>query len=454
MTLRIYNTLTRQKEDFKPIDSTHVKMYVCGPTVYDSAHLGNARPVVVFDVLYRLLTHLYPKVTYARNITDVDDKIIKAAKKNNESIDTLTKRTTDKYHQDMAALNALSPDIEPRATQHIQQMIDIIKILIDKGHAYAAEGHVLFSVKTDPNYGTLSGFDKDQIISGARVEVAPYKNDPEDFILWKPSTDAMPGWGSPWGFGRPGWHIECSAMAKAYLGETFDIHGGGIDLVFPHHENEIAQSSCCNDGKKLANYWMHNGHLGVNGEKMSKSLGNFFTVSEKLSEIPGEVIRYVLLATHYRQPLDWTGDVAGQAKNILDKFYNALDGNERQVVGINSGLLESLQDDLNIPLALSHLHELVSEIHKTGDADQKNKLQNELRVSANLLGLLYQDPHQWFKSAQGQAIEAGEIEALIQQRRQARADKDFALADKIRDELTAKGVVLLDSSDGTAWRYK
>jgi len=454
MTLKLYNTLSRKKEAFQPIDMDHVKMYVCGPTVYDPAHLGNARPVVVFDVLYRLLKHLYPKVTYARNITDVDDKIIKAAKQNKESIDNLTKRTTEKYHKDMAALNALSPDIEPRATAHIQQMIDIIEILIKKGHAYEAEGHVLFSVRTDLNYGALSGFDKDQIISGARVEVAPYKKDPEDFILWKPSTDDMPGWESPWGFGRPGWHIECSAMAKAYLGETFDIHGGGIDLVFPHHENEIAQSSCCNDGKKLANYWMHNGHLGVNGEKMSKSLGNFFTVDEKLSEMPGEVIRYLLLAAHYRQPLDWTEEGVEQSKNVLDKFYNALKGVEKQDVDINSDLLESLKDDLNIPLALSSLHTLVSRIHKTTDENHKNKLQNELRVSANMLGLLYQDPEEWFQSAQGKTMPAEEIEQLIQKRTQARADKDFALSDKIRDDLAAQDVILLDGPEGTTWRYK
>lgn len=454
MTLKLYNTLSRGKETFQPIDAGHVKMYVCGPTVYDAAHLGNARPVVVFDILYRLLKHLYPKVTYVRNITDVDDKIIEAAKKNKEPINRLTKRTTQKYHQDMAALNALSPDIEPRATEHIPQMIDMIQNLVDKGYAYAADGHVLFSVKTDPNYGALSGFDKDQIISGARVEVAPYKQDPEDFILWKPSVGDMSGWQSPWGYGRPGWHIECSAMSKTYLGETFDIHGGGIDLVFPHHENEVAQSSCCNQGKKLANYWMHNGHLGVNGEKMSKSLGNFFTVDEKLSDMPGEVIRYILLATHYRQPLDWTEEGGVQAKNVLDKFYTALQGHEKQDIDINSDLLESLQDDLNVPLALLSLHELVSEIHKSKDLDQKNKLQNQLRVSANMLGLLYQDPENWFKSSQSNALSAGEIEALIQKRKEARANKDFAQADKIRDDLAAQGVTLLDGVDGTTWRYK
>lgn len=452
----LYNTLKRTKEFFHPINPDHVKFYVCGPTVYDSAHIGNARPVVVFDVLFRVLKILYPKVTYVRNITDIDDKIIVAAQEKKIDIATLTQKTAQMYQGDMAALNALPPTVQPRATDHIAQMQAIIGILIDKGYAYAAEGHVLFSVKSDPNYGELSKFNQDAILAGARVEVAPYKKDPADFVLWKPSTDDQPGWESPWGFGRPGWHIECSAMAKEYLGETFDIHGGGIDLVFPHHENEIAQSSCCHDGKTLANYWMHNGHLVVNGEKMSKSLGNFFTVRDKRSEIPGEVIRLVLLSTHYRQPLDWTDQAVAQARNVLDRFYTALKGYESDASeeSFEDTVMEALKDDLNTPLALSHLHEMANKIN-TAESDQERKTyQGQLKNSAAMLGLLSQTSEGWFQQGDEGKPTAEEIEALIRERQVARSNKDFARADGIRKGLEAQGVILEDGPQGSTWKYQ
>ncbi|MCG8357599.1 MAG: cysteine--tRNA ligase, partial [Kiloniellales bacterium] len=351
MTLQLYNTLARAKQRFEPLDSSNVRMYVCGPTVYDFAHIGNARPVVVFDVLFRLLRHLYgeERVTYARNITDVEDKIIKAAQENGEPIDTLTARTTEAFHRDMAALGALEPSVEPRATQTIPEMIAIIERLIGRGHAYAAEGHVLFSVPSMADYGRLSGRDREEMIAGARVEVAPYKRDPADFVLWKPSTAEQPGWDGPWGRGRPGWHIECSAMSAKHLGETFDIHGGGQDLIFPHHENEIAQSLCGTDGE-FAKLWMHNGYVIVNGEKMSKSLGNFFTVRQLLDEgWPGEALRLTLLSAHYRQPLDFTREKVAEAKAQLDRLYGALrhapDGEDDR--DAPSALVSALEDDLN-----------------------------------------------------------------------------------------------------------
>lgn len=453
--IQLYNTLTRKKDTFKPMDPNHVRFYVCGPTVYDRAHIGNARPVVVFDVLFRLLQKLYPKVTYVRNITDVDDKIIVAARERKIDIGELTERTTQMYQEDMGALNALPPTEQPRATEHIQEMQDIISTLIEKGHAYEAEGHVLFSVKSNEHYGCLSGSSQDDILAGARVEVAPYKKDPSDFVLWKPSVDDQPGWDSPWGYGRPGWHIECSAMAKKYLGETFDIHGGGIDLVFPHHENEIAQSSCCHDGAPLANYWMHNGHLVVNGEKMSKSLGNFFTVREKRDEMPGEVIRLILLSTHYRQPLDWTDQAVEQARNVLDRFYTALKGYEVLEGEAETGpVLEALKDDLNTPLAISYLHELTHLIHKATDEGERLKYQHELKTCAALLGLLAKTAEEWFQQGGEGKPTPEEIEALIQERQEARASKDFARADAIREELEAKGVLLEDGPQGSTWKYQ
>ncbi|MEQ8666944.1 MAG: cysteine--tRNA ligase [Rhodospirillales bacterium] len=446
MSLQIHNTLSRRKEPFEPIDPAHVRMYVCGPTVYDLAHIGNARPVVVFDVLARLLRSLYPKVTYVRNITDVDDKINARSRESGEDIRTITERTAAVFHEDMAALGALAPDEEPRCTDHIAEMIEMTETLIARGNAYEAEGHVLFNVPSMAEYGGLSRHSRDELIAGARVEVAPYKKDPADFVLWKPSDEETPGWDSPWGRGRPGWHIECSAMAKCYLGETFDIHGGGQDLIFPHHENELAQSRCAHDSAIMAKYWMHNGYLMAEGEKMSKSLGNFYTVHELLDEFPGEAIRLVLLKTHYRQPLDFTKAGIAEAKRELDGFYRTLQSAQPDEAGVvDAAVVEALSDDLNTPRALSRLHEL----RAGGD-----ELMSTLRKSAAMLGLLGQDPDEWFKWAPASAAEVDEaaVEALIAERNQARADKNFARADEIRDELAQQGIVLEDGAGGTTWK--
>ena len=457
MALALYNTLTRRKEAFQPLNPDHVGMYVCGPTVYDRAHIGNARPVIVFDVLYRLLGRLYPKVTYVRNITDVDDKINQRAKDSGEPIEAITARTTRMFHDDIAALNALPPDIEPRATAHIAQMIDMIERLIAKGHAYEAEGHVLFSVPSMADYGRLSGRSMDEMIAGARVEVAPYKKNAADFVLWKPSTPDLPGWDSPWGRGRPGWHIECSAMSGQYLGTTFDIHGGGQDLVFPHHENEIAQSQCAN-GAPFARYWLHNGYLMVEGEKMSKSLGNFFTVRELLDQAPGEAIRLCMLSTHYHQPFDWTAEGLKQARATLDRLYTALRNSAEitaEVAEVPAGVLAALQDDLNTPLAIAHLHELATALNKATDAAEKARAKGALVAAADLLGVLKQDPEAWFRwqpaGAQG-GLSAADIEGLIQARADARKGRNFAEADRIRKELADNGVVLEDGAQGTTWK--
>ncbi len=454
MTLHIHDTLRSEKVAFEPRDPKHVRMYVCGPTVYDLAHIGNARPVVVFDVFYRLLKRLYPKVTYVRNITDVDDKINAAAKESGESIGDITARTTKIFHDDMAALGALEPDHEPRATDHIEGMVALVGTLLDAGHAYEgtgeAEGHVMFDVPSMPDYGKLSNLNRDELIAGARVEVAPYKKDPADFILWKPSTDDLPGWDSPWGRGRPGWHLECSVMSEKFLGPEFDIHGGGQDLIFPHHENEIAQSTCTG-GSAFAKYWMHNGYLMAEGEKMSKSLGNFYTVHDLLDEFPGEAIRLALLKTHYRQPLDFTKEGLAEAKRELDGFYGALrgagGGSETEIAP--PSVIEALSDDLNTPLALAHLHELAGDLNKA-DGDDKAEASNRLFAAGELLGLLQQDPEDWFKGGASDADAA--IDALIEERNAARAGKDFARADEIRDELAAEGIVLEDGSGGTTWK--
>lgn len=455
-SLHLYNTLTRQKELFEPIDPAHVRMYVCGPTVYDYAHLGNARPVVVFDTLYRLLKRHFPKVTYARNITDVDDKILARAKERNVSIKELTVGTTKLFHDDMDKLNALRPDHEPRATDYIGQMIVLTQTLIEKGHAYEAEGHVLFSVQTMADYGKLSRRSRDELIAGARVEVAPYKKDAADFVLWKPAPEGGEGWDSPWGYGRPGWHLECSAMADDLLGTTFDIHGGGLDLIFPHHENEIAQSCCAHDGAAPAKYWVHNGFLIVNGEKMSKSLGNFFTVHELLEEAPGEALRLSLLTSHYRQPCDFTKEGLAKCKAMLDKWYGAL-RNVQDIKAESADVPEALEaallDDLNTPLAISHIHELVAELNKaTTDAD-KAKLKGALLAAGEALGLLKQDAEIWMKggSASGGPSD-DEIEAQITARLEARKAKNFAESDRIRDALAAQGIILQDSPTGTTWR--
>ncbi len=456
--LKIHDTFTGKKVLFKPIDKNHVCLYVCGPTVYDRAHIGNARPVVVFDVLSRLLRLRYPKVTYARNITDIDDKIIKKANERGISIEELTKETTKFYHEDMASLKALPPDIEPRATENVSNMIEMIKTLLEKGYAYEEQGHVLFQVSTYKGYGQLSGRTLDEMIAGARVEVAPYKKEAADFILWKPSTEDQPGWKSPWGRGRPGWHLECSAMTKAFLGHSFDIHGGGCDLVFPHHENERAQSICSTPEGSFAKYWMHNGHLTIDNHKMSKSLGNFSTVSGLLEKYSGEVIRIALLSTHYRQPLDWTESLLIQARRSLDTFYGALRclGNqnlEDQKDLVPQVIWDALDDDLNTPLVFSHFHTLASEVHKaTGNVNRMEKA-SALKASGRVLGLLSEDPECWFQNPHNTGAETvKQVEKLIKDRKQARLEGDFFRADSIRDTLHAMKIELEDSPTGTTWR--
>lgn len=437
-TLKIYNTLKNKKEAFNPIDPNHIKMYVCGPTVYNYAHVGNARPVVVFDTLYRLLKHDYPKVTYARNITDIDDKIIEASLETGEDISVITEKYARIYEEDMGALNAELPDIRPKATEYVGEMIALISDLVSKGYAYESDGHVLFQVSTMDNYGELSGKDVKDLIAGARVNVAYYKREGADFVLWKPSTPDQPGWDSPWGRGRPGWHTECSAMIKKELGETIDIHGGGQDLIFPHHENEIAQSKCSHGGVNLANYWMHNGYLTVNGEKMSKSLGNFITVHELLEEFPGkgEAVRMALLTSHYRQPADFSREAIKQAQKQLDRWYRVTEGVEATEVA--DTVLEALRDDLNTPKAIMELNQLAKDENKVG----------ELKASANLLGLL--------KSSEWHKIENVDIDidSLISERANAKENKNWARADEIRDELSEQGITLLDGPDGTTWEKK
>ncbi len=456
MVLKVHNTIAREKQDFTPIDPAHVRMYVCGPTVYDNIHIGNARPLVVFDVLYRLLTRLYPKVTYARNITDVEDKINDRAKELGIDIRTLTEQTAERFHADAAALGVLEPDVEPRATDHIPEMIALMERLIAAGHAYEADAHVLFDVTSMPDYGGLSRHSRDALIAGARVEVAPYKQDPADFVLWKPSDSDTPGWDSPWGRGRPGWHIECSAMSQKHLGVDFDIHGGGQDLIFPHHENEIAQSRCGNPGSSFAKYWMHNGYLQSEGEKMSKSFGNFYTVSELLDEFPGEALRLVQLQTHYRAPLDFTKDGVRQAKATLDRMYAALrntpDVSASKDVPVR--VQEALEDDLNTPLALAGLHEAISVLNAASGAGEKSKAKQSVLAVGQLLGLLQQDPEAWFRwQAAGEGgLDDTSIGDLIARRSEARKAKDFAESDRIRDELAQAGIVLEDKPEGTIWR--
>ena len=455
MAISLYDTLSRGRELFEPIDPANVRLYVCGPTVYDYAHVGNARPVVVFDVLYRLLRHVYGEgcVTYVRNITDVDDKIIEAARASGEPIEATTGRYTKAFHADMAALGALEPDVEPRATAHIAEMIAMIERLIEKGHAYAAEGHVLFSVATMADYGRLSRHGRDELIAGARVEIAPYKRDPADFVLWKPSDADQPGWDSPWGRGRPGWHLECSAMSKKHLGETFDIHGGGQDLIFPHHENEIAQSSCAH-GKPFVNLWMHNGYVTVGGEKMSKSLGNFHTVHDLLERAPGEAIRLSLLAAQYRQPLDFSLDGLDRAKSALDRLYTALAGASDVEAAADAGaadpVIEALSDDLNTPRALAEMHALAGALNRSGDARERARAKAGLLFAGGLMGLLAQDSGVWFKGDGGEAA----IESLVAARALARSARDFAEADRIREELmSTHNVVVEDRPDGSSeWR--
>ncbi len=442
--LRLHNSLTRQKERFVPLDPTHVRMYVCGPTVYDLAHIGNARPVAVFDVLARLLRLLYPRVTYVRNVTDVDDKINARAQESGEPIGAITARTTADYHADMAALGALPPDIEPRATAHITDMIAIVERLIASGHAYVADGHVLFAVGSFAAYGRLSGRSPDELLAGARIDVAPYKRDSGDFVLWKPSSADLPGWDSPWGRGRPGWHIECSAMSWRYLGESFDIHGGGADLIFPHHENEIAQSVCAFPGSRFARVWLHNGMLLVNGEKMSKSLGNFLTVRDVLARAPAEAARLLLLRAHYRAALDFSDQALAELRRELDRLYRALERTPAPPAdAVPDFVLDALCDDLNTPLAIARLH-VLADAALTGDAQASAGL----RAGGAVLGLLQQEPAAWFHGG----LDAAAIEARLAERQNARRARDFARADEIRKALEEAGILVEDNPKGTTWR--
>lgn len=458
MALQLYNTYSGKKEPFKPLVEDRVRMYVCGPTVYNRVHIGNARPAVVFDTLYRVLQREFADVVYARNITDIDDKIMKAAKEQGEDISILSERFAQAYFDDMAALNNLEPDVIPYATQHLPEMISMIETLIEKGHAYAAEGHVLFAVESMDDYGKLSKRSLDDMLAGARVEVAPYKKYAGDFVLWKPSDEDEPGWDSPWGRGRPGWHLECSAMIKKHLGETIDIHGGGRDLTFPHHENERAQS-CCANGVDFVRYWMHNGYVNIDGEKMSKSLGNFRMVNDLLQHYPGEVLRFALLSAHYRSELNFSADLLDQAWRSLDTLYGFLrDAAEVAVDDVDlagSDFIAALYDDLNTPLAISALHQAARDLNKAEGADKMRHKAVLLQAGA-LLGILQQDPEAWFKQVRGgdsgDAISEEEIEALIEERKQSKKAKNFARADEIREELKAKGVVLEDSREGTKWR--
>jgi cysteinyl-tRNA synthetase len=453
--LQLYNTLTRRLEPFVPITPSKVGLYVCGPTVYDRAHLGNARPYTIFDVLVRLLRRTY-EVTYVRNITDIDDKIINASLQTSESIETITRKTTAFFHEDMSALGNLPPTIEPKATEHVSEMIEMIEQLLQKEVAYIRDGHVLFHVPSFPSYGALSGCKCEEIIAGARIEIAPYKKDPTDFVLWKPSTPEQPGWESPWGRGRPGWHIECSAMSFKHLGINFDIHGGGQDLIFPHHENEMAQSTAVNGSGSFARYWMHNGILLVNGEKMSKSLGNFITIQNLLSQARGEVIRFALLSTHYRQPLDWTNETLLQSKAALNRLYTALEGveEENSLQMIDQGILDALQDDLNTPLAIARLHELAREANKKEKGCVKQDIQARLKSSAAFLGFLQCSSGSWFKADCSHGLSSEAIEELIMQRRKARESKNFVEADQIRLKLEEADILLLDTAQGTNWRRK
>lgn len=433
--IRLHDTMSREKRAFEPADPKRITMYVCGPTVYGRAHIGNARPAVVFDTLARLIRHEYgaDSLVYARNVTDVDDKIIASAEKEGVDPSVITARYERFYLEDMGALGVNPPDIAPHATQEIPAMVAMIERLIETGNAYAVEGHVLFSVTSDPDYGVLSKRDREAMIAGARVEVAPYKRDPADFVMWKPSGESVIGWDSPWSRGRPGWHVECSAMIERHLGETIDIHGGGLDLIFPHHENEIAQSRCAHEGKPLARFWVHNGFVDMGSEKMSKSIGNIITPAELLEQgHRGETLRLALLSAHYRQPLAWTDDLIAQAKATLDRLYRSV--GDAEASEVDAGVTDALSDDLNTPLALSRMSAIEDPA--------------VLKASAALLGLLQASADEWFQGGG----DAGEIESRIAERAEAKRNRDFATADRIRDELKAEGIVLEDSASGTTWR--
>lgn len=459
MTLYLYNTLSGKKEAFVPQDPNRVTFYACGPTVYNYVHVGNGRSAVVFDLLYRLLQRVYPNVIFARNFTDIDDKINAAAKAEGVDIKEYAERFTEAYIEDMQRLGNQPPTLQPKATEHIPHIIDIIERLIDRGHAYESEGHVLFAVDTMADYGRLSHRNLDDMLAGARVEIADYKRNPMDFVLWKPSSDDLPGWDSPWGRGRPGWHIECTAMILHHLGETIDIHGGGSDLIFPHHENEIAQGKCCvPDSQGYARYWVHNAMLDVQGEKMSKSLGNFTLLRDVLDAYPSELVRLALLSAHYRSNLNWSEQLLHQSRQTLDRLYTVLRDSEGLEPHMPSDPfategIQALLDDLNTPKAVAALHEASGRFFKTEDREERARIKGEILSVCDLLGLLRQDPEAWFKGLDSatDGLTAEEIEAMIQARQDAKKARDFAKADAIRDELKAKGVEIQDTREGTRW---
>jgi len=453
MEIRLYNSKTKKKEIFHPVDEENVTMYVCGPTVYGAHHIGNARPAVVFDLLAKLLRNEYKNVTYARNITDVDDKIINAAIEQNVEISEITKKSTNQYHSDMKILNVEDPNKEPYATQFISEMILFIEDLITKDNAYVSEGHVLFDINSYKSYGDLSSRDPKDMIAGSRVKVQDYKKNPLDFVLWKPSNENEIGWNSPWGRGRPGWHLECSTMILEIFGETIDIHGGGEDLRFPHHENECAQSFCRNDGKQLANFWLHNGMVQMADSKMSKSLGNILLIKDLLNDMPGEVIRLSLMSSHYRQPLKWSDDLVNQSKKTLNTFYSFLDQYEDidiTNINVNEEILSSLSDDINTPKAISVLHSMFKDLKKDPD---NIELRSSFIKSANFMGLLFSKPRNWLIKEDSN-VDTKVIDELIIERNRARQSKDFSVADDIRDKLLDMGVVLEDKNDITTWKKK
>ena len=455
--IQLHDTRLGRKVPFEPGHPGEVTMYLCGPTVYNYAHIGNARPAVVFDLLARVLRRRY-RLRFARNITDVDDKINQAALESGKSIEEITAKYIDAYNQDMGVLGVLPPTVEPRATEHIGEMIAMIETLLAKGFAYEADGHVLFDVEKHADYGSLSKRNLREMIAGARIEIAPYKRAAQDFVLWKPSTPELPGWNSPWGRGRPGWHIECSAMAEKHLGETIDIHAGGQDLVFPHHENESAQSTSAHDGAPFARYWLHNGFLSMNDEKMSKSLGNVVLVHDLVKSVPGEVVRLALLSAHYRQPLDWSGETLVAARKMLDRLYGAVRGIDVTEASIEAAepprdLVAALEDDLNTPKAMAAFFDLAKQLNKAHDPAERLRLAATMYAAGRLMGFLASDPDEWFAGDDTEGVyPAARIEALLEERRTARTNKDFARADAIRDELAAAGIQIADGPDGTTWR--
>ena len=458
--MKIYNTLNNKKEIFEPIDENHIKVYACGPTVYNYAHIGNARPAVVCDLLVRVLRQLYPKVTYVSNITDVDDKIMKASEETGESIKTITEKYTKIYNEDMNALGVIRPDYQPRATDHISDMIKLVEKMISNGTAYESEGHVLFNVPSYKNYGALSGRDFDDQMAGSRIEVASFKKNPSDFVLWKPSVENQPGWDSPWGFGRPGWHLECSAMSEDSLGLPFDIHGGGNDLIFPHHENEIAQTCGAHSLEKpdmFVKYWIHNGMLDMDGMKMSKSLGNILYIRDLLKKYPGEVLRLTLLSGHYRQPLNFNDKAIQQSKTILDRIYRVLKKYNHVKVNNNDlnnppiKVLNALSDDLNTSEAIAEINNLANKLNKSDDLEaMSNKV--SLLSAGRLFGIFQESPNKWLGYESDQQVDTKEIESLLSERQQARQDRDFKRADEIRDQLKKQGIEIEDTPKGPLWR--